>query len=85
MTRAIWKGLNCTKTKLLEHGKKVWFKNIVISKEDIGKEVEIYNGNKFFNVLLEEKMIGTVLGSYILTKKIGNNIHKKKVKGKKKN
>ncbi len=83
MVRGTWKGTNLNSNKVLKHGKKVWFKNIVIKPDDIGLEVEVYNGNRFVNLLIEEKMVGEVLGSFILTKKIGGNIHKKKKKVKK--
>ena len=83
MARSVWKGLNISSNKLLEHGKKVWYKNIVIREENVGMEVSVYNGQKFINVLIEEKMIGNKLGSFVLTKKLGGNIHKKKKKVKK--
>lgn len=83
MVRAVWKGINMNSNKLLEHGKKIWFKNIKIQAENVGMEVLVYNGNRFINVLIEEKMIGHTLGTFLLTKKIGGNIHKKKKKVKK--
>ena len=51
---------------------------------DVGKYVKVYNGKSFIELALEERMIGHTLGAFVLTKKIGENIHKKKEKGKKK-
>lgn len=84
MARSLWKGLNVTKTREIENKKKIWFKNIKIKPENVGMEVLVYNGNRFINVLIEEKMVGQVIGTFILTKKIGGNIHKKKEKKRKK-
>lgn len=73
--RAKWKG---SYNFGLMSGSKVWDRSIMIISEDIGKIVEVYNGFKFFEVIIDETMVGKKLGEFVLTKKIGASIHAKK-------
>ena len=56
--------------------------NKFLTLEDIGSTFKIYNGNKWFTFIITENMCLHFLGEFILTKKLGGNIHK--IKNKKK-
>jgi len=54
----------------------------VITENLIGQLVKVYNGQKFVTFMVVEGMLGHVLGEYVLTKKLGGKIQKKKKKRK---
>jgi ribosomal protein S19 len=58
--------------------------NKFLELTDVGKRARVYNGNKWINLYITERMRGHYVGEFILTKKQGGIIHKKKVKKKNK-
>lgn len=57
--------------------------NKFITVEDIGNVVKVYNGHKFSTFMITENMCLHFIGEFIITKKLGKDIHKKKFKKKK--
>jgi ribosomal protein S19 len=51
-----------------------------ISKEFLDKRVAVYNGNKFLSFVVKPWMINHKFGEFVLTKKLGTIIHKRKDK-----
>jgi ribosomal protein S19 len=49
----------------------------------LGKRISIYNGKENKEFLIREAMLGAYLGEFILTKKLGKEIHIKSNKRKK--
>jgi ribosomal protein S19 len=58
--------------------------NTLLGLSDVGKRVRVYNGNKWIVMYITERMRDHYMGEFILTKKQGGIIHKKKVKKKNK-
>lgn len=77
MTRSIWKGpfieanlfkkLNKIKNKNVPIT--TWSRRSTILPEFIGYKFQIYNGNRFINVLISEEMVGHKLGEFAKTRK----------------
>lgn len=63
-------------------GTKLYTKNSIITSWYIGKKVKIYCGNKFINLEITRGMVGYKFGQFIMTKRMGSFIHKKKKKKK---
>ena len=55
---------------------KIYNKNLTILPEYIDHFVNVYNGKKFINIKISEKMIGFKFGEFINTRK--KHIYKKK-------
>lgn len=49
------------------------------------KNFRVYCGNKFLPIFMRPDMRGSKLGSFVMTKRITSEIHKKEVKGRKAN
>jgi len=49
----------------------------------IGKRINIYNGKKPFSIIVRKNMVGSRLGEFIVTKRLGRLIHTKQKKRKK--
>lgn len=79
MSRSLWKPLY-TKNNNSSLGKnlilKIFDRGQIISKEFLNTSVKIYNGIKFFEVMITEKMLGYKFGEFAPTRKIP--LHKKK-------
>lgn len=75
--RSLWKGyfINLNNLNLL---------NNVILKIFINKNITIYNGKKFSNILIKTNMLFLKIGSLIFTRKILVNHKKKEIMKKKK-
>jgi len=54
--------------------------NKLLEISDVGKRVRAYNGNKWITMYITERMRDHYMGEFILTKKQGGSIHRKKVK-----
>lgn len=80
--RSIWKGFYIVNQ--IKDNDYFYNRRIVISKNDIGKEVHVYNGKHFLVVKITRRSIGYRLGQFIFTKRMGRNIHIIKRKKKKK-
>lgn len=79
MSRSLWKPLyNNKKNILLEKNfiYKIYDRSQKINFEFINKTVKIYNGIRFFEILITEKMIGHTFGEFAPTRKLPQ--HKKK-------
>ena len=79
MSRSLWKPLyNNKKNILLEKNfiYKIYDRSQKINFEFINKTVKIYNGIRFFEILITEKMIGHTFGEFAPTRKLP--LHKKK-------
>jgi len=48
----------------------------------VGKRIGIYNGKKFFSIVIRKPMVGLRMGEVIVTKVLGRQIHTKKQKRK---
>lgn len=74
--RSTWKGPYVTQQiykNLLQTENKFFFikkKNIVILPEFIGLIVNIYNGQKFFEIKVLPSMVGHKFGEFIFTRKL---------------
>lgn len=53
-----------------------------IPQKSLGKRVAVYNGKSFKSFIVKPFMIGRKFGEFVLTKKLGRVIHKKKKKKK---
>lgn len=81
MSRSIWKPIyNENISELLKKNLNLKFYNrsINITKDLINQTIKIYNGIRFFEVYVTDKMVGHKLGEYSPTRKIP--LHKKKKK-----
>ena len=79
MSRSLWKPLyNNKKNILLEKNfiYKIYDRSQKINLEFINKTVKIYNGIRFFEILITEKMMGHTFGEFAPTRKLP--LHKKK-------
>jgi small subunit ribosomal protein S19 len=79
MSRSIWKPIyNENISELLKKNLNLKFYNrsINITKDLINQTIKIYNGIRFFEVYVTDKMVGHKLGEYSPTRKIP--LHKKK-------
>jgi small subunit ribosomal protein S19 len=79
MSRSLWKPLyNNKKNILLEKNfiYKIYDRSQKINFEFINKTVKIYNGIRFFELLITEKMVGHTFGEFAPTRKLP--LHKKK-------
>ena len=50
----------------------------MVTIEFLNRRVLIYNGLKFISIIIKENMIGHKFGEFVLTKKIGAQIHSNK-------
>jgi len=41
------------------------------------KNVHVYNGTKFVDLVVKKEMLGSFFGSFVLTKRITSDIHSK--------
>ncbi len=84
MSRSLWKPLN-TSNKNIEKNfiNKIYDRRQIITVDYLNVTVSIYNGIRFFEVLVIEKMLGYKFGEFSPTRK--KPIHKKKKLLKKKN
>lgn len=83
MARSVWKGKN---TRLLNKGNDgayFWNRGDKIEQEHVGLVYNVYNGNSFVELYIEESMVGKKFGEYVPTRRMSNAIHNKKEKGKK--
>ena len=55
----------------------LWDRNYIIKKEDINTRLSMYNGLKYFSILVRDNMVGYKISEFIQTKKIGPKIHRK--------
>ena len=87
MSRSSWKPLYI-KNNFLQSSKnlnlKIFDRGQIISKEFLNNTIKIYNGIKFFEVLVTEKMLGYKVGEFAPTRKIPLHKKKKLIKKKKK-
>ena len=94
MTRSLWKGpfidvslwKNINKVTYITDKRKVkiWSRRSTIFPVFIGKKYEIYTGNKWVNLTINEDKIGHFFGELAFTKKIAQYKRKTKMKSKKK-
>ena len=74
--RSIWKCpyiLRKIYTNLLQKDKRNFYlkkKNNVILPEFVGLTLKIYNGKKFFNLVITPPMVGYKFGMFIFTRKL---------------
>lgn len=73
--RSIWKG-NFVRLK-----NKNLTNNSLILNSFLRKDICIYNGKTFNNLIIKREMVGLKLGEFIFSRKIGV-LHKKKIKNK---
>jgi len=79
MSRSLWKPLYNNKKNLIIEKNFVFkqnFRNLLITKDLINTTVKIYNGIKFFEITINEKMVGHKFGEFAPTRKFP--LHKKK-------
>ena len=79
MSRSLWKTLYVDKKNLnVEKKITIYARSNTITKDFIGFTVKIYNGIRFYEILVIDKMIGHKFGEFAPTIKFP--IHKKKNK-----
>lgn len=84
MSRAIWKGpfidpsFYRKKNEISSSKEKIYSRRSAISPQFIGREVQIYNGQKWIDIKIKEEMIGHKFGEFAFTRK--KTVHKKKGK-----
>lgn len=79
MSRSLWKPLHNNKKKLINEKNfifKIFERNQIISKDFLNVPVKIHNGIKFFEITINEKMLGHKFGEFAPTRKFP--LHKKK-------
>lgn len=64
--------------------KKLFRKNQKIKEGWVGQKLYVYNGKTFQRKTVNLGMVGHKVGEFILTKRLGSQIHVKKEKKKKK-
>lgn len=69
---------------ILRKSKVLYCRNSVIPESYVGKEVKVYNGNRFISLEIMRRMVGCKFGEFVVTKKLGKAIHNKKKKKKNK-
>ena len=100
MSRSIWKGPNIDRsiwkkvkkvTNISDKGNivrgkviRVWNRRSMITPELVGTKCEIYTGNKWVNLNINEDKIGHLFGEFASSKKIAQYKRKAKTKAKKK-
>ena len=85
MSRSLWKPIyNCNTNISFEKNfiYKIYNRRQIITSEYLENTVEIYNGNRFFEIVIIDKMLGHKFGEFSPTRKIP--VHKKKKLFKKK-
>lgn len=64
---------------------KFWSKrSIITSYLPIGTRLQVYNGSKFINIIIERDMQGIRVGELCFTKHLTSSIHSKSIKAKSK-
>lgn len=81
MSRSIWKPLYNNKKILTSEKNFIFNRRQIITSNFLNQTINIYNGIRFFEILVTDKMLGFKFGEFAPTRKIP--IHKKK-KNKKK-
>ncbi len=78
MSRSIWKPIYTDKKKLDIEKKLItlYTRSETITKDFLGFTIKIYNGIRFYEIIVVEKMIGHKFGEFASTRKYP--IHKKK-------
>ena len=89
MSRSLWKPVLYTKknNNILEKNfiYKIFDRRQQITAEFLNSSVQIYNGIKFFELIITDKMLGFKFGEFAPTRKIPFKKKKKKKHTKKKN
>lgn len=75
--RSVWKGLYIP----LKYNKILNKRTLIIQKRDINEIYDVHNGHGYKSVKINKQMLGFKLGQFVLTKIMGNKIHRR---GKKK-
>lgn len=60
----------------------IWNRQLIINDSLVGQRVSVYNGRRFFSILVREEMVGYLISEFIKTKDFGYSIHVKKLKKK---
>ena len=78
MSRSIWKSIYTNKKNLNNEKKLItmYSRSNTITKEYIGFTIKIHNGIRFYDIVVNEKMIGHKFGEFSPTRKYPK--HKKK-------
>lgn len=79
MSRSIWKFIYINKKNIINNDKKIvtiYSRSNIITQEYIGYTVKIYNGIRFYDINVVDKMVGHKFGEFSPTRKYPK--HKKK-------
>jgi small subunit ribosomal protein S19 len=79
MSRSIWKFIYINKNNLINNDKKIittFSRSDKITQEYVGFIVKIYNGIRFYDINVIDKMVGHKFGEFSPTRKYPK--HKKK-------
>ena len=60
----------------------LWKKNDIIFDFMVGLYLLVYNGNNFNLIFVKENMVNHKIGEFVITKRLGNQIHESKKKKK---
>ena len=82
MSRSIWKSIYTNKKNLNNEKKLItmYSRSNTITKEYIGFTIKIHNGIRFYDIVVNEKMIGHKFGEFSPTRKYPKH-KKKKING----
>lgn len=85
--RSSWKiqysdNVNVSKTVLYNEQEQaiIYSRRSIIFPEYVGRRFLIYTGREFISLLIRDWHVNSKFGDFILTRKIGGNIHKSKKK-----
>lgn len=77
------RSLNSENVNNNKNALKFWAKGTRIFSDLLEKNLQVYNGVKFVEVLVRREMLGKPLGNFVLCKRITSDIHSKTRKNKK--
>ena len=84
MSRSIWKPLYNNKKNFILEKNFIYNRSQIISSEFLNQTVNIHNGTRFFEITINDKMIGLKFGEFAPTRKLPLHKKKKNNKNKKK-
>ena len=64
---------------------KVWSSRLLVFRRFAGRRLSVYNGSRFFPILVKRRMVGSRLGEFRVTKVISGNlkIHRRQKRARK--
>jgi small subunit ribosomal protein S19 len=83
MSRSKWK-FKCIPTTLKKIKRKIWDRDLMITRDLIGLHPLVYNGSQFFRLKIDSSKVGHKIGEFIYTRRyVRKESFDKKAKNKK--